>query len=381
MNIPSPLLLQAAAAAAGHQSYPPGTLYVVATPIGNLADLTLRAIHVLSRVDALACEDTRIGAQLLRHLGLHKPLLALHAHNEVGASQTVLDRLARGEAVAYISDAGTPAVSDPGALLVAAAAAAGFGVVPLPGPSSALAALSVAGDALAGGFRFVGFLPAKGAARHDALRAVLADGANGANGANGAYGADGSDGSDGSGGSGGSDGSDGSGGAAPGASSGVACAQVLFEAPHRIADLLSALAAAAPKRRVTLCRELTKQFETVHTATAADLPAWLAADAQRGRGEFVLVLHALPPAPAAKADALPAAALRVLRVLARELPLKQAVALAAEISGAPRNALYQRALAERDAAQSAAPPDATDPAAPEAAPEAAPATARAGADS
>jgi len=248
---------------------------------------------------------------------------------------------------------------------VAAAAAAGFGVVPLPGPSSALAALSVAGDALAGGFRFVGFLPAKGAARHDALRAVLADGADG---------------------SGVSDGSD---GAAPGASSGVACAQVLFEAPHRIADLLSALAAAAPTRRVTLCRELTKQFETVHTAIAATLPAWLAADAQRGRGEFVLVLHALPPAPAASADALPAAALQVLRVLARELPLKQAVALAAEISGAPRNALYQRALAERDAAQSAAPPDATDPAGPDAAPDAAPEvardaapdTARAGADS
>lgn len=269
---------------------------MVATPIGNLADLSLRAIHVLGRVDAVAAEDTRVAAQLLRHLGLEKPLLALHTHNEQQATEAVLARLAQGQSLAYVSDAGTPAISDPGALLVARVAAAGHAVVPLPGPSSAVAALSVAGDTVGQGFSFVGFLPAKGGERREALVACLA-------------------------------------------SSGT---QVLFEAPHRIAALAAALAEAAPQRRVTLCRELSKQFETVATMPAAALPGWLAADPNRERGEFVVVLHALP---AAAADALPAAALRTLAVLQRELPLKQAVALAAEISGAARNALYAHALA------------------------------------
>ena len=276
---------------------------MVATPIGNLADLTLRAVHVLGRVQALACEDTRVAAQLLRHLGLQLPLLALHGHNEYEASAAVLARLAGGESVAYVSDAGTPAVSDPGAVLVAQAAAAGHKVVPIPGASSALAALSVAGDALGTGFRFVGFLPAKGGERRAALALVLAD----------------------------------------------AGTQVLFEAPHRIATLVSELAAGAPQRRLTLARELTKQFETVVTGPAGELPAWLAGDDNRQRGEFVLVLHAVPAASAA-AEALDPAALHTLRVLLRELPLKQAAALAAEISGLPRKALYQRALAERDGA-------------------------------
>ena len=275
---------------------------MVATPIGNLADVTLRAVHVLGRVDAVACEDTRVGAQLLRHLGLKKPLLALHAHNEREAAAAVLQRLAAGESVACISDAGTPALSDPGALLVALAAAAGHTVVPLPGPSSALAALSAAGDTQGQGFCFVGFLPARGAERQAALNATLA----------------------------------------------ATRTQILFEAPHRISALLAALAAAAPQRRVTLCRELTKQFETIITRPASDLPAWQAEDANRERGEFVLVLHALPAAPAG-AEALAATTLHTLRVLQRELPLKQAVALAAEISGAPRNLLYTRALAERGA--------------------------------
>src|SRR5437016_9741455 len=147
-------MLQAAHAAAGAQQYPEGALYVVATPIGNLADLSLRAIHVLSLVDAVACEDTRHSAPLLRHLGLDKPLLAVHEHNEREAAHDVLARLARGERVAYVSDAGTPAISDPGAALVAAVQAAGHATVPVPGASSAVAALSVAGDARAGGFAF-----------------------------------------------------------------------------------------------------------------------------------------------------------------------------------------------------------------------------------
>ncbi|HJW11663.1 MAG TPA: SAM-dependent methyltransferase, partial [Albitalea sp.] len=159
------LLLQAAQAAAGGQQYPAAALYVVATPIGNLADLSLRAIHVLSLVDAVACEDTRHSAPLLRHLGLDKPLLAVHEHNEREAAHGVLARLARGERVAYVSDAGTPAVSDPGAALVAAVQAAGYATLPVPGASSAVAAMSVAGDVHASGFVFTGFLPARGAER------------------------------------------------------------------------------------------------------------------------------------------------------------------------------------------------------------------------
>jgi 16S rRNA (cytidine1402-2'-O)-methyltransferase len=297
-------LLQAATAAAGHQSLPAGALYAVATPIGNLADLTLRAIHVLARVDAVACEDTRVAAGLMRHLGLHKPLLALHAHNEAAAATGVLQRLAVGERVALISDAGTPAVSDPGARVIAAAAAAGHRVVPVPGASSALAALSVAGDAEAAdagsGFVFAGFLPARGAERRAALQTVLAD----------------------------------------------ARSQIVFEAPHRIATLLGELAAAVPERRVTVGRELTKQFETVHTAAAASRPDWLAADPQRLKGEFVLVLHAVAATRPAD-EALPTAALHALQVLLRDLPLKQAAALAADITGLPRKQLYAQALALR----------------------------------
>ena len=280
----------------------PSTLYVVATPIGNLADVTLRAVHVLGRVDAVACEDTRVGAQLLRHLGLHKPLLALHSHNEHEAANAVLARLAAGESVACISDAGTPAISDPGAVLVARVAQAGYRVVPLPGPSSALAAISAAGDTAGRGFTFVGFLPAKGGDRHGALAAVLAHTGT----------------------------------------------QVLFEAPHRITTLLAELAAAAPQRPVTLCRELTKQFETIVTLPAAALQQWQTADTNRERGEFVLVLHALPAA-LANDDAVAPEVLHTLRVLLRDLPLKQAVALAAEISGTSRNALYAQALLERKA--------------------------------
>ncbi len=297
LNIDPTLLQAAAAAAAGTQQYPTGALYVVATPIGNLADLTLRAIHVLGLVDALACEDTRVSAGLLRHLGLDKPLIALHRHNEAEAAARVLRRLAAGQRVAYVSDAGTPAVSDPGAALVAQVAAAGCRVLPIPGASSALAALSVAGDALGSGFAFVGFLPARGAER----AAALGDVARGV------------------------------------------VAQVLFEAPHRIAALADELAALLPQRPLTLCRELTKQFETVTTLPAAALPAWLAADANRQRGEFVLVLHAEPP-QIGPGEGLPTAATDMLAVLLRDLPLKQAVSLAAEMSAAPRNALYQAAL-------------------------------------
>jgi 16S rRNA (cytidine1402-2'-O)-methyltransferase len=295
------LLQQAAASAAGAQYYPAGALYVVATPIGNLADLTLRAIHVLTLVDAVACEDTRHSAPLLRQLGIEaKPLLAVHEHNERDAASGVLARLARGERVAYVSDAGTPAISDPGAALVAAAQAAGYRCVPIPGASSAVAALSVAGDAVVGPFTFVGFLSSRTGERTRALQQLAAN----------------------------------------------AHTQVLFEAPHRIEALAAALAEACGARAVTVCRELTKQFESVTTLPAAELPAWLSADAHRSRGEFVLVVHAL----AAVAEASDAPGFdTTLRTLLAALPLKQAVALAAELTGAPRNALYERALALKNA--------------------------------
>jgi 16S rRNA (cytidine1402-2'-O)-methyltransferase len=211
----------------------------------------------------------------------------------------VLARLAHGERVAYVSDAGTPAVSDPGAALVAAVREAGHRVLPIPGPSAALAALSVSGDAQAMAFRFAGFLPAKAGERAQALVGLLAQ----------------------------------------------PDAQVLFEAPHRIEALCTELGRACPERTVTLCRELTKQFETVATLPASGLAGWLAADANRLRGEFVLVLHARPAAAAATADHD-----TTLRPLLGALPLKQAVVLAAQITGAPRNALYERALALKAAA-------------------------------
>lgn len=315
------LLRQAAAAATAGQQLPAGALYVVATPIGNLADITLRAVHVLGLVDAVACEDTRVSGGLLQRLGLHKPLLSLHEHNEERAAVQVVSRLQAGERIAYVSDAGTPAVSDPGARLVAAVRAAGLRVLPLPGASSVVTALSAAGDVTADGFRFIGFLSPKSLARRQALQALTTD------------------------------------------ASAQRQSLVLFEAPHRIEALADALAEVMPARRLTVCRELTKQFESLHTLAAADLPAWLAGDADRRRGEFVLVLHAMPAPSRAShdgdedghdqtADPALVALDPWLRALLPMLPLKQLAALAAGISGQPRNALYARLLeikAELDA--------------------------------
>lgn len=284
----------AARAAAGLQHHPIGALYVVATPIGNLADISLRALHVLELADAIACEDTRHTQGLLKLYGIHKPLLAVHEHNEAEAAVQVVERLQAGQRVAYVSDAGTPAVSDPGARLVAAAQAAGLKVVPLPGASSVTAALSVAGLAGDGGFVFAGFLPAKAGEREQAVQQLAQE----------------------------------------------RRAVVLLEAPHRIEALAQALATLG-QRPVTVGRELTKQFEDIATLPACGLSAWLAADSHRSRGEFALVLHA----QAGPADGELAQAERVLELLLSELPLKGAVRLAAEITGAPRNALYERALA------------------------------------
>jgi len=300
MSAPFASALKAAHEAAGSQNYPKGALYVVATPIGNLADISLRALHVLSLVDAVACEDTRHTQSLLRALGIERPaggLIALHQHNESEAAQQVLQRLQAGERIAYASDAGTPAVSDPGARLVAAVQDAGLRVLPLPGASSVTAVLSAAGaygdDS---GFVFGGFLPARAGERAQAVQALAQE----------------------------------------------PRAVVLLEAPHRIADLAQALAPLG-SRRVTVGRELTKQFEQVQTLACQDLASWLSADAARTRGEFALVLH---PQSAARA---PDDGLRLLALLLPELPVKTAVRIAAQASGASRNDLYEAALRLRQA--------------------------------
>ena len=301
--------LQAARDVAGSQDYPAGTLYVVATPIGNLADITLRALHVLQRVDAIACEDTRHTQQLLRAVGLDRPgaqLIAVHQHNEASAAQAVVARLQQGERVAYVSDAGTPGVSDPGARLVDAARAAGLRVLPLPGASSVTTLISAAGlradGPQASAFVFAGFAPAKAGERDAFVQALASE----------------------------------------------PRAVVLLEAPHRIEALAASLRAAGD-RPLTIGRELTKQFEDIATVPAAQFGDWLAASPQRRRGEFALVLHPLPHA-AADEDSVSADAQRTLRLLLAELPTKSAVRLAADISGAPRNALYALALQWRDAA-------------------------------
>jgi 16S rRNA (cytidine1402-2'-O)-methyltransferase len=293
--------LHAARQAAGAQHYPAGCLYVVATPIGNLADITLRALHVLDRADAIACEDTRQTRQLLCAYGIDKPadaFIAAHQHNEAQAAQTVIARLQAGQRVAYASDAGTPAVSDPGARLVAACTLQGLRAIPIPGASSVTAALSAAGIADDGRYVFEGFLPARLGERQAALARLQRE----------------------------------------------ARAIALLEAPHRIAALAAALAQAFGARAVTVARELTKQFEQVATLPCADLPAWLAADPQRQRGEFALIVH---PASIEVDAADSAQADRILTLLLAELPLKTAVRLAAEITGGARNALYARALTLR----------------------------------
>jgi 16S rRNA (cytidine1402-2'-O)-methyltransferase len=292
--------LTASREAAASQHYPQGALYVVATPIGNLADITLRALHVLQLADTIACEDTRHTQSLLRAYGIDRSsqqLIALHQHNEAQAAQTVIERLHAGQRVAFVSDAGTPAVSDPGARLVAAVRAAGLPVVPLPGASSVTTVLSVAG--LVGGteetgFVFAGFLPSKTSERASMVQTL---------------------------------------GTEP-------RAVVLLEAPHRIEPLAQALAALG-ERGLTIGRELTKQFEEIASMRAADFPAWLAQDPNRARGEFVLVLHPVLLATQAQDEA----ALRTLKLLLAELPLKTAVKLAAEITGGARNVLYEAALA------------------------------------
>ncbi len=288
-------MLASAQAACAGQVHPGGCLYVLATPIGNLADIGLRALHLLQTADVLACEDTRHSQSLLRNYGLDKPSgswMALHQHNEASAAEQVILRLQQGQRVVYLSDAGTPGISDPGARLVALVQAAGLRVMPVPGASSVTTVLSVSGCAGDGQFVFLGFLPSKATERQTAVQAMAQE----------------------------------------------ARTQVFLEAPHRIEAVAKDLQVLGA-RMLTVGRELTKQFEDVALLPASDFSDWLKAAPQRSKGEFALVLHPMPQENTGLGEAE-----RVLDLLLLELPVKTAVKLAADISGAPRNRLYELAL-------------------------------------
>ena len=272
-----------------------GTLYVVATPIGNLDDASARAIEVLRGADIIACEDTRTSGTLLSRFGISGRTVALHEHNERAAAAGLIEALRRGSDVALISDAGTPALSDPGAHFVAQAHQAGIRVSPVPGPSAAAAAFSASGFS-AGGFLFAGFLPASGSARRKAIEALE--------------------------------------GPWP---------VVIYEAPHRIGATLAALAERfGPEREIVIGRELTKKFEELARLPLGRTAAWLAADPHRQQGEFVLVLAAGEPRPADRAEAE-----RLLGALLEALPPSEAAKIAARFTGVPKAELYRKALQHR----------------------------------
>jgi 16S rRNA (cytidine1402-2'-O)-methyltransferase len=269
-------------------------LYVVATPIGNLSDITLRALEVLAAADVVAAEDTRNTAHLLTHHSIStNRMIAVHQHNERGAAGKIIAMLQAGQSVAFVSDAGTPSVSDPGALLVQEIRVAGLRVIPIPGASAVMAALSAAGLSEPH-FLFYGFLPNKSAARRTVLQSLIS----------------------------------------------YPCTLVFYEAPHRIVECVADLCAVlGGERQIVLAREITKLFETIHVCALRDAEAWLQSDSNRQRGEFVVLVSGAIPQPGLATETL-----STLSKLLDELPLKQAVHLAAKITGANRNELYQRAL-------------------------------------
>ncbi len=271
------------------------TLYVVATPIGNLRDITLRALDVLGQVDVIAAEDTRVTGVLLAHHGIRVQLLSLNEHNERRRAPEIIRLLEAGKRVALVTDAGTPAISDPGATLVRAVSDAGFAIVPVPGPSAVIAALSASGlDSSP--WLFIGFLPATAAARRSVLEPLAA----------------------------------------------LPFALVFYEAPHRIQATLAVLAATlGAAREIVIARELTKRFETIHRCLLGDVSAWIEADPDRQRGEFVLIVGAPVAAGVDAEDAHDA----TLALLLGELPLARAVKVAVALTRAPKNRLYERALA------------------------------------
>jgi 16S rRNA (cytidine1402-2'-O)-methyltransferase len=280
--------------AVSRQNYPVGTLYVVATPIGNVCDISLRALHLLSLADAVACEDTRNTAQLMTRYGLHKPLISAHQHNEREVAEKIITRLQAGERIALVSDAGTPGVSDPGAKIVDAVRLAGLQVTPLPGASAAISALSASG-LIHDQFYFVGFLPSKAGQRDAILQGLH----------------------------------------------GVAATMIFYEAPHRIVESTQALLNAfGAQRQVVFARELTKLFEEIHRCTLGEAQAWLSSDSHREKGEYVVLIEAAPELAAD--DNLEAT--RILSILLKDCSVKLAASLAAQITGQKKNALYQLAL-------------------------------------
>lgn len=274
-------------------------LYVVATPIGNLQDITLRALEVLKTVDVIAAEDTRHTSHLLSHFAIQKKLIAVHEHNEQKSAQILLERLRAGGSIALVTDAGTPGISDPGAIVVDVLREAGVKVVPVPGASAVIAALSASGIT-ANGYVFYGFLPASGSQRRKILETLK----------------------------------------------GYSSTLVFYEAPHRIIECVEDLAKVlGGERRITIARELTKTFETFHRCALQDAKGWLESDPNQQRGEFVLLVEAA--AVVEEAD-ISEDAERILRLLLADLPLKQAVKLATEITGVKKNILYEFALKLKD---------------------------------
>ena len=270
-------------------------LYVVATPIGNLRDITLRALDVLTSADTVAAEDTRNTRHLLQHYGIGDTrLLALHQHNERNGAERIIELLQQGLTVALVTDAGTPAVSDPGAVLVEAVLAAGLRVIPVPGASAAVAALSCSGLAMPH-FLFYGFLPNKSAARRSSLQALTEH----------------------------------------------PYTLVFYEAPHRIVESVADLQAVfGDEREIVLAREITKLFESIHRCKLGVAMEWLNSEANNQRGEFVILIEGAKARP----DGLSSEAEKTLGLLLEELPLKQAVQLAVKITGENKNELYQHAL-------------------------------------
>ena len=279
------------------QTLPDATLYIVGLPIGNAADITLRALWVLAGVDIIAAEDTRETKKLLERFSINVPTVSVREHNEIAQSHMIIERLQKGEKVAMVTDAGTPAVSDPGARLVREVIRHGYRVIPIPGPSAVVTALSAAGLEPTG-FHFVGFLPPQAKARRDQLRSLL----------------------------------------------GQKDSFVLYEAPHRIKDVLKDLATLAqPQRRIVIARELTKKFETFTVLTVQELSEWL--KDYEPRGEYVILVDM---APNSEVLELREKDQKWIRVLAQAMPSSKAAATAAKILGCSRDDIYQWLLAQKD---------------------------------
>lgn len=289
------------------QNFPHAALYVLATPIGNITDISLRALKILNMVEAIACEDTRNTAQLLKRYGIEKNLFAAHQHNEHEVAEKIIQRLQNKERIALVSDAGTPGISDPGARIVNAVLEAGLQVIPIPGASAVATALSASG-LLSDQFYFAGFLPAK-ARQRDAVLAELSP---------------------------------------------LKATLVFYEAPHRIVESVNALTQAyGPDRQIVFARELSKLFEQIHRCSLGEASDWLASDAHHQRGEFVLLVEGAPASSESAAQEVQ----RILKILLEECSVSQAANLAARITGEKKNTLYQMALAIHQQDTDAQPPE------------------------